>query len=194
MAGRLIEQRPKFLCQFSTNLWWTHAENFKTISWLLFELLLNDWKFVVTNGLLLYTFLIFVQQEAICCNKFSVNQQLIKDGWRYLLEIFSVCSSPVCAKLTKKFRPLLNQPASHGPFWPKLWTSLATVLVDIFWKEKNWVGFRPFPMTHWKEFLISWKKRRFEIFWSSWKSTLTLSTDYSTLYKCKTAKLCYKIS
>ena len=131
VAGRLVEQRPKFLCQFSTNLWWTHAENFKTISWLLFELLLNDWKFVVTNGLLLYTFLIFVQQEAICCNKFSVNQQLIKDGWRYLLEIFSICSSPDCAKLTKKFRPLLNQPASHCPFRPKLWTSLATVFVDI---------------------------------------------------------------
>ena len=102
------------------------------ISWLLFELLLNDWKFVVTNGLLLYTFLIFVQQEAICCNKFSVNQQLIKDGWRYLLEIFSICSSPDCAKLTKKFRPLLNQPASHGPFWPKFWTALETMFVEIF--------------------------------------------------------------
>ena len=83
-----------------------------------------------------------------------------------------MCSSQVCAKLAQKFWSLLNQPASHGPFWPKLWTSLATVFVDIFWKEKNWVGFRPFPMTHWKEFLKSWKKRRFEIFWSSWKSIL----------------------
>ena len=88
-----------------------------------------------------------------------------------------MCSSQVCAKLAQKFWSLLNQPASHGPFQPKLWTSLATVFVDIFWKEKNWVGFRPFPMTHWKEFLISWKKRRFEIFWSSWKSILTLSTN-----------------
>ena len=91
-----------------------------------------------------------------------------------------MCSSQVCAKLAQKFWSLLNQPASHGPFRPKLWTSLATVFVDIFWKEKNWVGFRPFPMTHWKEFLISWKKRRFEIFWSSWKSTLTLSTNKHT--------------
>ena len=90
-----------------------------------------------------------------------------------------MCSSQVCAKLAQKFWSLLNQPASHGPFRPKLWTSLATVFVDIFWKEKNWVGFRPFPMTHWKEFLISWKKWRFEIFWSSWKSILTLSTTYS---------------
>ena len=84
--------------------------------------------------------------------------------------------------MTKKFRPLLDQPASQGPFWPKLWMSLATVFVDTFWKEKNWVGFRPFPMTHWKEFLISWKIRCFEIFWLSGKSTLTLSTSYSKLH------------
>ena len=100
-----------------------------------------------------------------------------------------MCLSQVCAKLAQKFWSLLNQPASHGPFRPKLWTSLATVFVDIFWKEKNWVGFRPFPMTHWKEFLISWKKRRFEIFWSSWKSTLTLSTPY---LKSLTWKLGFK--
>ena len=150
--------------------------------------MLINWKFVATNGLLLYKNEECVQQEAICYNKFSVNQQLIKNGWRYLLEIFNICSSPDCAKLTKKFRPLLNQPASHGPFWPKLWTSLATVFVDIFWKEKNWVGFRPFAMTQWKEFLISWKKRRFEIFWSSWKSILTLSTVYHTIYQLNIEK------
>ena len=37
-------------------------------------------------------------------------------------------------------------------------------IVEIFWKGKNWGGFRPFPVTHWKEIWISWKKRRFEIF------------------------------
>ena len=117
---------------------------------------------------------------AICYNKYSVNWPLLNHQSRYLFEIFSICSSQVCAKLAQKFWSLLNQPASHGPFRPKLWTSLATVFVDIFWKEKNWVGFRPFPMTHWKEFWISWKKRRFEIFWSSWKSILTLSTNNVT--------------
>ena len=122
----------------------------------------------------------FPYKGAICCNNFSVIWPRIKYESRYLLEIFNICLSHVCANLTKKFWPLLNQPASHSPFRPKLWTSLATVFVDIFWKEKNWVGFRPFPMTHWKEFLISWKKRRFEIFWSSWKSILTLSTANTT--------------
>ena len=34
--------------------------------------------------------------------------------------------------LTSKFWPLLNQPASHGPFQPKLWTALATIFVGIF--------------------------------------------------------------
>ena len=32
--------------------------------------------------------------------------------------------------------PLLNQPASHSPFRPKLWTALATAFVGIFF-EKN---------------------------------------------------------
>ena len=138
MAGRLIEQRLKFLCQCSKNLWWTHAENFKMMSWLLFEL------------------------------------------W-YLLEIFSICSSHVCANLRKKFWPLLNQPASHGPFWPKLWMSLATVFVEIFQKEKNWWGSRPIWVTWWKEFSISFKKWRFEFFCRAKASTFTMSTGTSTL-------------
>ena len=58
-----------------------------------------------------------------------------------------------------------NQPASYSQFRPKLWTPLGTVFVEIFWKEKNCGVFRPFPVTHWKEFWISWKKWRFEIFW-----------------------------
>ena len=60
------------------------------------------------------------QSWAICCNNFSVNQPLLKYESRYLLEIFSICSSHVCANLTKKFWPKLKQPACYGPFWPKL--------------------------------------------------------------------------
>ena len=38
-----------------------------------------------------------------------------------------------------------------------------------FWK-KNWCVFRPIRVTPWKEFLISWKKWRFEIFRTSLES------------------------
>ena len=82
----------------------------------------------------------------------------------YLLEIFSISSSGDSAKLTSKFWPLLNQPARHGPFRPKLWTALATVFVGIFFRKKFWWGSRPIPVAHWKEFWISWKKWRFQIF------------------------------
>ena len=96
--------------------------------------------------------------------KKSVNQQWFKYESSYWAEIFRRCSSSVCAKLTKKFLPLLNQPASHGPFRPKLWTALATAFVGIFFRKKFWWGSGPIPVGHWKEFWISWKKRRFQIF------------------------------
>ena len=73
-----------------------------------------------------------VQLESICYNKYLVIHPKLKYGSRYLLEIFSICSSHVCANLTKNIWPLLYQPASHGPFWPKLWMPLETVFVEIF--------------------------------------------------------------
>ena len=49
----------------------------------------------------------------------------------------------------------------------KLCTPLATIFVEKnFWK-KFWCGFRPIRVTPWKEFLISLKKWRFEIFWTT---------------------------
>ena len=65
-----------------------------------------------------------------------VDFELLKSGLRYLSEIFTICSSHVCANLMKKFWPLLNPPARNGPFLPKFWTALATVIVGIFF-EKN---------------------------------------------------------
>ena len=65
-----------------------------------------------------------------------VNFELLKSGLRYLSEIFTICLSHVCANLMKKFLPLLNRPARNGPFLPKFWTALATVIVGIsFWKK-----------------------------------------------------------
>ena len=87
-----------------------------------------------------------------------VNFELLKSGLRYLSEILTICSSHVCANLMKNFLPLLNQPACSGPFLPKFWTALATVIVGIFFWKKFWLGSRPIPIAHWKKFWISWKK------------------------------------
>ena len=38
--------------------------------------------------------------------------------------------------MTKKFWLLLNHPASHGPFRPKLQMPIGTIFVEIFKKEK----------------------------------------------------------
>ena len=64
----------------------------------------------------------------------------------------------------KNFLPLLNQPARSGPFLPKFWTALATVIVWIFFRKKFWGGFGPISVAYQKEFWISWKRRHFQIF------------------------------
>ena len=64
----------------------------------------------------------------------------------------------------KTFLPLLNQPARSCPLLPKFWTALATVIVEIFFQKKFWCAFRPISVAYQKEFWISWKKRRFQIF------------------------------
>ena len=61
-----------------------------------------------------------------------VNFELLKSGLRYLSEIFSICSSHVCANLMKKILPLLNLPARNDPLLPEFWTALATIVVEIF--------------------------------------------------------------
>ena len=43
----LIEQWLKFLCQFTPDIWWTNAENFKSISWVVSGLLSFNWKILV---------------------------------------------------------------------------------------------------------------------------------------------------
>ena len=52
----------------------------------------------------------------------------------------------------------------------KLWTPLATIFVEKKAWKKFWCGSRPIWVTPWKEFLISWKKWRFEIFQMSAES------------------------
>ena len=50
---------------------------------------------------------------------------------------------------------------------PKLKTPLATIFVKKNCWKKFWWGSRPNWVTPWKEFVISWKKWRFEIFRTS---------------------------
>ena len=69
------------------------------------------------------------------------NFELLKSGLRYLSEIFTICSSHVCANLMKKFLALLNWPACNGQFWPNFWTALATIIAGIFFLKKILVRF-----------------------------------------------------
>ena len=52
-------------------------------------------------------------------------------------------------------------------FVSKLWERLAPVLFEISQKKFFWWGSRPIWVTQWKEFQISVKKWRFEIFRTS---------------------------
>ena len=47
----LIEQWPKFVCQFTPNIWWTNPENFKSISWAVSDLLPFNCKIRAIIGL-----------------------------------------------------------------------------------------------------------------------------------------------
>ena len=66
---------------------------------------------------------------------------------------------------------------NNNIFQLKLWTSLGTVFVEIYSKEKNWWRSRPIWVTSWKEFLISLKKWRFENFQRVKASTFKMPMD-----------------
>ena len=117
----------------------------------------------------------------------SVILQLFQYESRYLLEIFSICSSHVCAKLTTKFLLLLNQPASNGPFRPKLWTALATVFVEIFFRKIFWL-----PMRRNFEYLEKngvfkfFKSLHLQVFRASW--TILQSNVTNIILQSKTQR------
>ena len=71
---------------------------------------------------------------------------------------------PLMSGPIRKGMLLLPARCGSGPFLPKFWTALATVIVGIFFRKKFWWGFRPISVAYQKEFWISWKKRRFQIF------------------------------
>ena len=114
---------------------------------------------------------------------FSVNWWLFKNHLRYLFEFFSICSSYDCPNLTQKFWSLLtwfdnsalycaktSKASSKGSFW------------DIF-KINFWVIFGPTLVTQLKEFKVSPKKRRFEIFQVALESRWKLSSSWVSCIK-----------
>ena len=162
----IVGDKGKPLYKWRTSWRWTPwlGENFQNA---IFKKILK-----IPFRRLLVFFLFKISQQIQSLETFKLKQES-----RYLLEIFSICSSHVCAYLMKKFWPKLNKPASHGPFRPKLWMSLATVFVEISQKEKSWWGSGPIWVPSWKEFQISSKKWRFEIFRTSAPSRyFTMST------------------
>ena len=68
---------------------------------------------------------------------------------------------------------------------PKLLTPLATIFVEIFFQKKIWWGFGPIWVTPWKDFLISWKKWRFEIFRTALPSRASVVHGLFKFQKCK---------
>ena len=66
----------------------------------------------------------------------------------------------------------------------KLWALLATIYVEKKIWKKFWWGFRHIWVTPWKEFLISWKKWRFEIFRTALPSRASVvhGLAYSSTY------------
>ena len=71
----LIEQWLKFLCQFTPDIWWANAENFKSISWVVSDLLPFNWKILAIVGLHAYKIGQFVRMQANNCQNFSVKWQ-----------------------------------------------------------------------------------------------------------------------
>ena len=102
-----------FLFRISQQIWLLEASKFRPI-WAVAGRLIEQWPNF------------FVKFAQIC------DEQMLKISRRYLLEIFSIFLSRVCANLTKNFLPLLYQPTSHSPFRPKLLMLLATIFVEIF--------------------------------------------------------------
>ena len=71
----LIEQWLKFFCQFIPDIWWANAENFKSISWVVLDLLPFNWKILAIVGLHAYKLACFVRMQANNCQNFSVKWQ-----------------------------------------------------------------------------------------------------------------------
>ena len=87
-----------------------------------------------------------------------------KEVWDIFLKFSPLIHHMFVLIWWKKICRCSIKPARNGPFLPKFWTALATVIVGIFFRKKFWWGFRPISVAYQKEFWISWKKRRFQIF------------------------------
>ena len=113
------------------------------------------------------TFAIFYQTKPmiakifpLICNKTGTNEDISLKFSAFVHHMFGL-------NWQKKFGDCSINSSVAPSSMQKLWAPLATKFVEKKIWKKFWWGFRPIWVTQWKEFLISWKKWCFKIFWTT---------------------------
>ena len=87
----------------------------------------------------------------------------------------------------KKFLPLLNWSARNGPFLPKFWTALETVIVGIFFEKNFGEVLDQYQLPTRRSFEYLEKNGVFKFFGSAISPPITMSAvrpnDYVLCYK-----------
>ena len=104
-------------------------------------------------------------------HRYTVNLNKINNNSKTVSDIFMKFSPDInhnsVVNWWKNFGHSTTDMSATPLFVSKLWERLAPVLFEIFQKNFFWWGSRPISVTQWKEFQISLKKWRFEIFGTS---------------------------
>ena len=103
---------------------------------------------------------LITQKIQLISNNFYINQDIALKFSAYVYHMSAL-------NWQKNFWHYSIGRSAAPPSVPKLLMPLATIFVEIFSKKFFWWGSRPISATPWKEFWISWKKWRFEIFGTS---------------------------
>ena len=103
---------------------------------------------------------LITKKNQLISNNFYINQDIALKFSAYVYHMSTL-------DWQKNFWHYLISVSAAPPSVPKLPMPLATIFVEIFSKKIFWWGSRPISATPWKEFWISLKKWRFEIFGTS---------------------------
>ena len=157
-----------FFHQFSPDMWWTNAENFKLISLSALDLLQFNWKILAIAGLRWgdngIRRPLSPQRRPTIAKIFQLNSHKSKTHKDISLKFSAFVYHMSGLNWQKNFDHCSICVSVAPSSRQKLWAPLATIFVEKkFWK-KFWWGFRHIWVTPWKEFSISWKRWRFEIF------------------------------
>ena len=102
----------------------------------------------------------------LICNNFYINQDI---ALKFSANVYHMS----VLNWQKFFWYYSISGSAAPPNVPMLLMPLATIFVEIFSKEKNWWGFRPYLVTLWRDFEISLKKTAFRNFLN--KSTVQVN-------------------